>query len=196
MRKLDDDSADEISVDANTNGNKASLSGDESVLFPYTGYEVGYVEVNDSARKHQTGTTNLIAGSGKQSLMLLPGKLRYREVSATFNYNYIGRLRLPEALKQYPVIGLNSAMLMMADDGGFTLEMQGSSRDLYVLAGQSFLKCPLKVLKKRASIRYTGEIVCTAIDYERLPAQIQVQAQLKQSQRSQALETAQRESVQ
>lgn len=196
VRKLDDGSPDEVSVDAAANGHKASLSGDESVLFPYTGYEMGFVEVNDSARKHQTGTTNLIAGSGKQSLMLLPGKLRYREVSATFNYNYIGRLRLPETLKQYPVIGLNSAMLMMADDGGFTLEMQGSSRDLYVLAGQSFLKCPLKVLKKRASIRYTGEIVCTAIAYERLPAQIQVQAQLKQSQRKQAMETAQRERVQ
>lgn len=58
--------------------------------------------------------------------MLLPGKLRYREVSATFNYNYIGRPLLPEALKKYPVI--SNRMLLMADDGGFTLEMQSSSR--------------------------------------------------------------------
>ncbi|HBM3060614.1 TcfC E-set like domain-containing protein [Klebsiella oxytoca] len=196
VKKMDDADNDELSVDATTNGSKASLTGDESVLFPFTGYEMGYVDVNDSARKHQTGTTNLIAGSGKQSLMLLPGKLRYREVSATFNYNYIGRLLLPEALKQYPVIGLNSAMLLMADDGGFTLEMQGSSRDLYVLAGQSFLKCPLKVLKKRASIRFAGDIQCSVVAYDQLPSPIQVQAQLKQSQRRQALETAQRESVQ
>ncbi len=31
--------------------------------------------------------------------MLLLGKLRYREVSASFNYNYIGRLLLPAAVK-------------------------------------------------------------------------------------------------
>lgn len=196
VKKLDDADADELSIDATTNGSKASLTGDESVLFPYTGYEMGYIDVNDSARKHQTGTTNLITGSGKQSLMLLPGKLRYREVSATFNYNYIGRLLLPQTLKKYPVIGLNSAMLLMADDGGFTLEMQSSSRDLYVLAGQSFLKCPLKVLKKRASIRFAGDIECSVVAYSQLPPPIQVQAQLKQAQRKQALETAQRESVQ
>ncbi|EAN4330543.1 fimbrial protein [Salmonella enterica] len=194
VKKMDD--ADELSVDASTNGSKASLTGDESVLFPYIGYEMGYVDVNDSARKHQTGTTNLITGSGKQSLMLLPGKLRYREVSATFNYNYIGRLLLPEALKQYPVIGLNSAMLLMADDGGFTLEMQSSAGDLYVLAGQTFLKCPLKVLKKRASIRFAGDIQCSVVVYDNLPSPVQVQAQLKQSQRKQALETAQREVTQ
>ncbi|WP_253377843.1 TcfC E-set like domain-containing protein [unidentified bacterial endosymbiont] len=196
VKKMDDDTADALSVDASTNGNRASLTGDESVLFPYTGYEMGYVDVNDSTRKHQTGTTNVIMGSGKQSLMLLPGKLRYREVSATFNYNYIGRLLLPDALKHSPLIGLNSAMLLMADDGGFTLEMQGSSRDLYVLAGNTFLKCPLKVLKKRVSMRFAGDIQCSVIAYNQLPAPIQVQAQLKQAQRKQALETAQRESEQ
>ena len=87
-------------------------------------------------------------------------------------------------------------MLLLAENGGFTLEMPGSSRDLYVLAGQTFLKCPLKVLKKRASIRYTGDIQCSTVAYNQLPAPIQVQAQLKQSLRKQALETAQRESVQ
>jgi hypothetical protein len=196
VKNIDDESTEPLSVDATANGNRANLTGNESVLFPYTGYEMGYVEISDSARKHQSGTTNLIAGSGKNSLMLLPGKLRYREVSATFSYNYIGKLMLPGDVKRFPVIGLNSTMLLLAENGGFTLEMPGSSRDLYVLAGQTFLKCPLKVLKKRASIRYTGDIQCSTVAYNQLPAPIQVQAQLKQSLRKQALETAQRESVQ
>ena len=196
VKKMDDDSADELAIDASANVSKASLTGDESVLFPYTGYELGYVEVNDSSRKHQSGTTNLLAGSGKQNLMLLPGKLRYREVSATFNYNYIGRLLLPASLQTLPVIGLNSAMLLLSEDGGFTLEMASTAKDLYLLTGQTFLKCPLKVVKKRASIRYAGDITCSPLTYDRLPPQIQVQARLKQAQRKQALETAQRESVQ
>lgn len=196
VKKVEDDTADELSVDASTSGSKASLTGNESVLFPYTSYEMGYVEVHDSARKHQTGTTDLIAGAGKKNLMLLPGKLNYREVSATFNYNYIGRLLLPEALKRFPIIGLNSTMLLIAEDGGFTLEMQGATHDLYLLAGQTYLKCPLKVVKKRASIRYAGNIQCSVLSYARLPSPIQVQAQLKHALRKQALETAQREHVQ
>lgn len=196
VKNINEESTEQLSVDATANGSRASLTGNESVLFPYTGYEMGYTEVSDSSRKHQRGTTNLITGSGKQNLMLLPGKLRYREVSASFNYNYIGRLILPETVKRFPVIGLNSSMLLLAEDGGFTLEMPGMSRDLYVLSGQSFLKCPLKVLKKRASIRYAGDVNCSVISYDLLPQQIQVQAQLKQSLRKQAMETAQRESVQ
>lgn len=147
VKKMDEESDDQLSIDASANGSKASLSGNESVLFPYTGYEMGYVEVNDSARKHQSGTTNLIAGSGKLNLMLLPGKLRYREVTANFNYNYIGQLILPQAVRGLPIIGLNSTMLLMAEDGGFTLEMPGTSNELYVLAGQTFMRCPLKVVK-------------------------------------------------
>lgn len=192
---MNEEDADELSVDASANGSRASLTGQESVLFPYTGYESGYLEVNDSSRKNQSGTTKLITGSGRQDLMLLPGKLRYREVSASFSYNYIGRLVFPDTVKRFPIIGLNSTMLLLSEDGGFTLEMPGSARDLYVLAGSTYLKCPLSVVKKRASIRYAGSIVCTIVNYDRLPSQVQVQAQLKQSLRKQALETAQREST-
>lgn len=70
---------------------------------------------------------------------LLPGKLRYREVSASFNYNYIGRLLLPVPVEKFPLVGLNSAMLLVAEDGGFTLEINGSEKELYLLSGQQFL---------------------------------------------------------
>lgn len=71
--------------------------------------------------------------------MLLHGKLRYREVSASFNYNYIGRLLLPAAVKKFPIVGLNSAMLLVAEDGGFTLEINGSEKELYLLSGSNSL---------------------------------------------------------
>ncbi len=85
------------------------------------------------------GTTNIINGAGNRELMLLPGKLRYREVSASFNYNYIGRLLLPAAVKKFPIVGLNSAMLLVAEDGGFTLEINGSEKELYLLSGSNSL---------------------------------------------------------
>ena len=66
------------------------------VVSPYPGFQSGFVEVNDSSQAISEGTTNIINGAGNRELMLLPGKLRYREVSASFNFhNYIGRLLPP-----------------------------------------------------------------------------------------------------
>ncbi|MFO6483982.1 hypothetical protein ACLBR5_06940 [Escherichia coli] len=57
-------------------------------------------------------------------------------MSASFNYNYIGRLLLPAAVKKFPIVGLNSAMLLVAEDGGFTMsEINGSEKELYLLSG-------------------------------------------------------------
>ena len=82
--------------------------------------------------------------------------MRYREVSASFNYNYIGRLLLPAAVKKFPIVGLNSAMLLVAEDGGFTLEINGSEKELYLLSGQQFLKCPLSVVKNAPAFVTAG----------------------------------------
>lgn len=71
--------------------------------------------------------------------MLLHGKLRYREVSASFNYNYIGRLLLPAAVKKFPIVGLNNAMLLVAEDGGFTLEINGSEKSSICFPGSNSL---------------------------------------------------------
>ncbi|EFW7228870.1 hypothetical protein NLH85_001507, partial [Shigella flexneri] len=61
------------------------------------------------------------------------------------------------------------------------------------LSGQQFLKCPLSVVKKRASIRYSGDVTCSVVTYSQLPESIQVQAQLKQPKLRGNVQTAQRE---
>ncbi|MGT5892082.1 TcfC E-set like domain-containing protein, partial [Escherichia coli] len=189
----DEDSQD-LQLEARVAGSRTlQLGQSDSVLFPYPGFQSGFVEVNDSSQGNQQGTTNIINGAGNRELMLLPGKLRYREVSASFNYNYIGRLLLPAAVKKFPIVGLNSAMLLVAEDGGFTLEINGSEKELYLLSGQQFLKCPLSVVKKRASIRYSGDVTCSVVTYSQLPESIQVQAQLKQPKLRGNVQTAQRE---
>ncbi|EHK5049883.1 TcfC E-set like domain-containing protein [Escherichia coli] len=188
-----DEESQDLQLEARVAGSRTlQLGQSDSVLFPYPGFQSGFVEVNDSSQGNQQGTTNIINGAGNRELMLLPGKLRYREVSASFNYNYIGRLLLPAAVKKFPIVGLNSAMLLVAEDGGFTLEINGSEKELYLLSGQQFLKCPLSVVKKRASIRYSGDVTCSVVTYSQLPESIQVQAQLKQPKLRGNVQTAQR----
>lgn len=84
-------------------------------------------------------------------------------------------------------------MLLVAEDGGFTLEISGNDKELYLLSGHEFLKCPLTVVKKRASIRYSGDVTCSVVSYSQLPESIQVQAQLKQPKLRESVQTAQRE---
>lgn len=64
---------------------------------------------------------------------------------------------------------------------------------MYLLSGHEFLKCPLSVLKKRASIRYSGDVTCSVVSYAELPESIQVQAQLKQPKLRESVQTVKRE---
>lgn len=189
-----DEESQEMQLEARVAGSRTmQLGANDTALFPYGSFQPGFVDVSDSNQGNQQGTTNVINGAGNRELMLLPGKLRYREVSASFNYNYIGRLLLPASVKKFPIVGLNSAMLLLADDGGFTLEINSQEKELYLLSGHEFLKCPLSVQKKRASIRYSGDVTCSVVTYSQLPESIQVQAQLKQPKLRGNVQTAQRE---
>src|SRR5699024_3733943 len=176
-----DEESQDLQLEARVAGSRTlQLGQSDSVLFPYPGFQSGFVEVNDSSQGNQQGTTNIINGAGNRELMLLPGKLRYREVSASFNYNYIGRLLLLAAVRKYPFVGVNSARLVVAKDGGFTREINDSETQLYQTTGKHYLKCPDSVVKKRASIRYSGDVPCSVVTYSQIPESIQVHGLLKQ----------------
>ncbi|MGA0525527.1 hypothetical protein ACO2WH_27285, partial [Escherichia coli] len=66
-------------------------------------------------------------------------------------------------------------------------------KELYLLSWQQFLKCPLSVVKKRARIRYRGDVTCSVVTYSQLQESIQVQAQLKQPKIRVNVHKAQRE---
>ncbi len=74
------------------------------------------------------------------------------------------------------------------------LKLTAAKKELYLLSGQQFLKRPLSVVKKRASIRYSGDVTCEVWRTDlQLPESIQVQAQLKQPKLRGNVQTAQRE---
>lgn len=68
--------------------------------------------------------------------MLLSGKLCYCEVFVSFNYNYIGCLLLLVLVEKFLLVGLNSVMLLVVEDGGFIFEINGSEKELYLFFGQ------------------------------------------------------------
>ncbi|MGB7802415.1 TcfC E-set like domain-containing protein [Buttiauxella sp.] len=162
---------DGIAVEARVSGSRtAHITQGGAALFPLMGFEPAVVEISDSsAPLSQGSTTNIINGSGGRNIMLLPGKLRLRHVQVEHLYGFTGRLLLPASAKAHPVIGLNSKMLLLSEDGGFTAELTTQAPALYLLSGQTIYQCPLKVKKQRGIIRFIGEVSCLSINREDLP---------------------------
>ncbi|PLR47126.1 TcfC E-set like domain-containing protein [Chimaeribacter arupi] len=175
-----DESDDQIAVDAQVAGNRRTpISQGGSVLFPMMSYEPGSIDVRDSTRSDQGGTTSLISGAGAGNVMLLPGKMRRRSVTVEHRYGYVGRLLLPAGAHENPVIGLNTHMLLLSEDRSFTAEFTRIENDLYLLSGRDVYRCPLVVQKQRAIVRYVGESQCRAIAMDDLPAEMRDQARIK-----------------
>ncbi|MFP1453370.1 hypothetical protein ACLB1N_29040 [Escherichia coli] len=97
-----DEESQDLQLEARVAGSQRTLGQSDSVLFPYPGFQSGFVEVNDSSQGNQQGTTNIINGAGNRELMLLPGKLRYREVSASFDLQLYRSLVITSIGREIP----------------------------------------------------------------------------------------------
>lgn len=175
------DEDDGIAIDAQVSGNRtAHISRGGSALFPTTGFEPTTVAVSDSSAPLNTdSSTNILNGAGERNIMLLPGKMRLRSVVVEHRYGYIGQLILPQSASNNIIIGLNSKMLMLSDDGGFTAEMATKAPALYLLSGDVIYQCPLQIKKQRGTVRYVGESSCQLIKRDSLPAEVNEQLLVK-----------------
>ncbi|MBW7984057.1 TcfC E-set like domain-containing protein [Enterobacillus tribolii] len=179
-----------VALEARVGGNSpVSMSAGGTALFPLMPYESGLIDISDGRSAEQGATTTVLSGAGSSHVMLLPGKLRVRQVAAEQRFGYIGRLLLPPQARKYPIIGLNSRMLILTEDGGFTAQLTGQPRMLYLLSGQHYYRCPLKVQKRRAVVRYVGEVQCLVVAEDGLPKAVR-DGELAGLKRRNALETA------
>ncbi|MBW7983877.1 TcfC E-set like domain-containing protein [Enterobacillus tribolii] len=186
----DDEQKSAAVLDARISGSRTvTLGAGSSALFPLMAYEPGRIDISDSRLVSQGATTAVLTGAGNSSVMLLPGKVRVKTVAAEQRYGYVGRLLLPAGARTRPVIGLNSRMLLLAEDGGFTAQLPGRADNLYLAAGSQYFQCPLTVKKRRAVVRYVGEVTCQPITEERLP-QVVREKELVKLKRRNAMETA------
>ena len=127
------------------------------------------MSVNEGRTAHEGATTTIVSGAGESNVMLLPGKMRVRNVAVEQRFGYVGRLLLPDVARQNLVQGLNSRMLLLSQDGGFTAEMASQASALYLLSGSRFYTCPLVVKKQRNVVRYVGDTPCREINESDLP---------------------------
>lgn len=181
--KIDDMNEEDsnAAVDAQVSGSRiAHIKSGSSAMFPMSGFEENSVEIRDTSVVSASGsTTDVLTGAGSRDILLLPGKLSRRSVAVEHSYNYMGTLRLPDASKASLIQGLNTRMLLLSDDGGFTAEMRSAAGVMYLLSGKDVYSCPLNVKKQHTIVRFVGISACQSIALQTLPDSVREQAAIK-----------------
>jgi hypothetical protein len=179
-------------VDARVSGNRpVALKTGSKALFPLSPYASSHVEIADSRMASEGATTAIVNGAGSSDVMLLPGKVRMKTITAEQRFGYIGTLELPGGARSNPVIGLNTRMLLLAEDGGFTAQLPGKAKMLYLTSGTHYYQCPLTVQKQRGVVRYVGKTLCQSITPEALPDSVNKDLLAKRRREQQNLQTSQ-----
>jgi len=162
----DNDALVDIDVDG---GGSAEMGQGTKALFPVNGFEADNVSVNENNDSRQTSMADITRGAGNQSVFLLPGKMKVREVQMESHYTYIGTLLTATGQPLSEGKMLNAHSFIVEEDGGFTAELTQQPKNLYMKNNSTLYQCPVKVESKRDVVRYIGETRCSPITPAQLP---------------------------
>ncbi|MFP2422992.1 TcfC E-set like domain-containing protein [Pseudescherichia vulneris] len=162
----DNDALVNVDVDG---GGSAQMSQGSKALFPVNGFEADKVSVNENNDPRQTSMVDITRGAGNQSVFLLPGKMKVREVQMESHYTYIGTLLTSTGQPLIEGKMLNAQAFIAEEDGGFTAELTQQPKNLYLKNNNTLYQCPVKVESKRDVVRYIGETRCSPITPAELP---------------------------
>nr|WP_159465467.1 TcfC E-set like domain-containing protein [Scandinavium goeteborgense] len=157
-------------------GGSAQMSQGSKALFPVNGFEADKVSVNENSDVRQTSMADITHGAGNQSVFLLPGKMKVREVKMESHYTYIGTLLTATGQPLSEGKLLNAHSFIAEEDGGFTAELTQQPKNLYLENSSAIYQCPVKVESKRDVVRFVGETHCTPITPAQLPEELRHQA--------------------
>jgi hypothetical protein len=162
----DNDALVDIDVDG---GGSAEMGQGTKALFPVNGFEADNVSVNENNDSRQTSMADITRGAGNQSVFLLPGKMKVREVQMESHYTYIGTLLTATGQPLSEGKMLNAHSFIVEEDGGFTAELTQQPKNLYLKNNSTLYQCPVKVESKRDVVRFIGETRCSPITPAQLP---------------------------
>lgn len=168
----DNDALVNVAVDG---GGSAQMGQGSKALFPVNGFEADKISVNENSDARQTSMADITRGAGNQSVFLLPGKMKVREVKMESHYTYIGTLLTATGQPLSEGKLLNAHSFIAEEDGGFTAELTQQPKNLYLENSSAIYQCPVKVESKRDVVRFVGETHCTPITPAQLPEELRHQ---------------------
>ncbi|AVF36312.1 TcfC E-set like domain-containing protein [Rahnella sikkimica] len=164
-----------VSVDG---GGFAEMPSGSQALFPVSGFTMSQMSVEESELAKNGSAAVITNGAGKQSLFMLPGKLKVRDVKMESHYTFAGRMFTHDGKSLPYGVVLNASMYASTADGSFTAEMNKKADILYLLSERQMYQCKVNVKAKRDVIRFVGDTACEITTLAALPEELQNIAQL------------------
>ncbi len=149
-------------------------------LLPLSGYQRHQVEVQDAPGHAHDASVRVTHPGPAQQPFLLPGRVIALPVGVEATFTYIGSAvdRAGAALAGARI--LNAAVPRLGADGGFIAEFPQREAVLYLLQAGRLLHCPLQVREQRSVVLLVGQVACTPLARDALPARIALQPRVQQ----------------
>lgn len=173
----DDDKTSRVNVSVD-NGGRADIRGNSRGLFTVPGYQQSTVSVSESTDISQGISSEISRGAGSRTLFMMPGKVFNRDISISTRYTWLGKMTDAADHPLEDAIPLNVMTWSPLGSGGFSLETSHPLKALYVMRGDEYLQCPVRVKSVRDVVRWVGTVRCESIPLARLPETERQQAEL------------------
>ncbi|HBC5825679.1 TPA: TcfC E-set like domain-containing protein [Escherichia coli] len=148
-------------------GGEVYLQDGHQTFMPLMDYMPDEVTVENADTHGANG--NLVRGSGKHNVFLLPGHVTVSQLRADAIYIYVGRLLVNGNNLLAGGHILNAEVPDINPNGSFVAELNFAPDSLYVLKNRRFYICPVKYTKGFNGIRRMKNTNCYLVSEADLP---------------------------
>ena len=151
------------------NGIKMALSGGQRAFIPLNALAPTGISIEGA----EQGPVNVqLSGNGDNEVFLTPGHIYPRLITAESTLTWAGRALIAAHEPLAGAVILNTGRDEVGEDGGFSAEMPANEKTIYLMKNKRLYSCPVRALRRKASLVQVGEVICTEIDADLIPEEI------------------------
>lgn len=171
----DDTSPVNVSLD---NGAATDVRANSRSALTLSGYQSVAMKIVESTDISSGVVSEIYKGAGTASVFLPPGKVYSRNISVRPRYTWMGRLKDSSNRTLANIIPLNVRSWSSGENGALNFETDSPVTKLYLMKGETFMVCPLRVKAVRDVIRWLGVTTCSDVSFADIPDRERRQVEL------------------
>jgi outer membrane usher protein FimD/PapC len=164
-----------VSIDG---AGQADVRSNSRALFTVPGYQPTTFDINESLSSPAGISSEIRRGAGTRTAFMVPGKVLRRDIEVTSRYTWLGKITDEQQHPLEGAIPLNVLSWAPLGEGGFSFETTQLLKNLYVMKGNAFWQCDMKVKTVRDVVRWVGTVRCLSTELANLPGVEQRQVEL------------------
>lgn len=160
------------------NGAATDVRANSRSALTFSGYQSVAMKIVESTDISSGVVSEIYKGAGTASVFLPPGKVYSRNISMRPRYTWMGRLKDSSNRTLANIIPLNVSSWSSGENGALNFETDSPVTKLYLMKGETFMVCPLRVKAVRDVIRWLGVTTCSDVSFADIPDRERRQVEL------------------